>query len=182
MHTMDGEKVWMALLHLDGVASEWFYALDRDNNNLTWPCFVDFLNLHFGPPIRSNPLAEVKDLHRTGTVNDYRWQFQLHLCQCDDLSTKQQINLFTVGLGEPLKTWSSSRRSICKPVNLQTVLRLARAFKVRNTAAVEAVIESERALVPRSSYLSFTSNPKPVTTTASSAVLASVAVSTLVVS
>ena len=73
MCTLEEEKVWMASLHLDGVASEWFYALDRDNAGLTWPGFVDFLNLGFGPPIRANPLAELKDLKRTGTVEEYQW-------------------------------------------------------------------------------------------------------------
>lgn len=72
MRTIDGEKVWMASLHLDGVAAEWFYALDRDNNNITWSRFVDFLNLQFGPPIRSNPLAKLKELRRTGSVDEYQ--------------------------------------------------------------------------------------------------------------
>lgn len=114
MRTIDGECVWMASLHLDGVAAEGFYALDRDNTNITWGCFVDFLNLGFGPPLRSNPLAELKESWPTVMVDEYQWQFQLMLCRCDDLSSCQQINFFGEGLATlkdgcgPLGTSKSS--------------------------------------------------------------------------
>ena len=74
MSTLEEEKVWTASLHLEGVASKWFFALDRDNPGLTWNRFVDFLNLRFGPPIRSNPLAKLKELRRSGTVEEYQRQ------------------------------------------------------------------------------------------------------------
>jgi hypothetical protein len=75
MRTPMEERVWMASLHLEGVAAEWFYALERDNDVISWAQFVDFTNLRFGPPIRSNPMAELKDLYRTGTVEEYQRQF-----------------------------------------------------------------------------------------------------------
>jgi hypothetical protein len=64
--TMAAEQVWLASLHMDGVAAEWYYALERDYNVLSWTRFTEFVNLRFGSPIRSNPLGGLKELHRTG--------------------------------------------------------------------------------------------------------------------
>lgn len=57
MRTLEEEKVWLAALHLDGVGAEWFLAVDRNNVCISWADFVTYVNLRFGPPIRSNPLA-----------------------------------------------------------------------------------------------------------------------------
>jgi hypothetical protein len=62
------EDVSMASLHLDGTTVEWYYQMERDFGMVSWPRFVDFANLRFGPPIRSNSLGEIKALFRTGTV------------------------------------------------------------------------------------------------------------------
>jgi hypothetical protein len=38
------ERVWQASLHLEGVAAEWFYALERDLGGvLTWTRFIEFI-------------------------------------------------------------------------------------------------------------------------------------------
>jgi hypothetical protein len=36
MRTMAEEKVWLASLHLEGAAVEWYYALERDHGILSW--------------------------------------------------------------------------------------------------------------------------------------------------
>jgi hypothetical protein len=69
------EQVWLASLHMDEAAAECYYALERDYGMLPWARFAEFVNLRFGPPIRSNLLGELKELHRTGTVEDYQRQF-----------------------------------------------------------------------------------------------------------
>jgi hypothetical protein len=62
----------MASFHLDGIAAEWYYALERDVGILTWPRFSEFVNMRFGPPLRHNGLAELKELRHTGTVEEYQ--------------------------------------------------------------------------------------------------------------
>lgn len=86
---MAEEKVWLASLHLEGAAAEWYYALERDHGILSWARFVDYIHMRFGPPIRSNGLAELKALYRTGTVEPYQRPFSVLLCRCDDLSPMQ---------------------------------------------------------------------------------------------
>jgi hypothetical protein len=125
MRTMDEEKVWIASLHLEGVAAEWYYALERDYGIISWVRFADFLHMRFGPPLRTNGLAELKDLHRTGSAEEYQRQFSLLLCRCDDLTPMQQVNLFTAGLGEPLRT----DVELLAPSNLQSAMHLARAYE-----------------------------------------------------
>jgi hypothetical protein len=69
---MIADQVWLASLHMDDVAAEWYYALEWDFDNMSWARFVELVNLRFSPPIRSNPLNELKELYRTSTVEDYQ--------------------------------------------------------------------------------------------------------------
>lgn len=85
MRTAEDEKVWQAVLHMDGVAAEWYYALEHDHSALTWQRFQEFVNLRSGPPLRSNGLAELKDLYRTSTVEEYQRQFLTLIRCCEDL-------------------------------------------------------------------------------------------------
>jgi hypothetical protein len=59
--TLEEDKVWMASLHLDGTMAQWYFQL-RDFGIISWPRFAEFMDLHFGPPIRSNALGEIKEL------------------------------------------------------------------------------------------------------------------------
>ena len=69
---MEEEKVWTASLHLDGVAAEWYFQLERDSGMISWTRFAEYLNLRFGPPIHSNSLGELKELKRTSSVEEYQ--------------------------------------------------------------------------------------------------------------
>jgi hypothetical protein len=110
---------------MDGVAAEWYYALERDHGILPWTRFMEFMNTRFGPPLRTNGLAELKALYRTSTVEDYQWQFSMLLCRCEDLTFKQQVNFFTAGLREPLRI----DVELMNPADLQTAMSLARAYE-----------------------------------------------------
>jgi hypothetical protein len=88
---------------LEGVAAEWFYALERDLGGvLTWTRFIEFIQMRFEPPLRFNGMADLKELKRTSTVEEYSRQFLTLLCRCDDMFHRQQSNMYTTGLSEPL--------------------------------------------------------------------------------
>jgi hypothetical protein len=55
------------------------------NGILSWPHFSDFVNLQFEPPLQTNGMAELKDLRRSGTMDECTRQFSLLLCRCNDL-------------------------------------------------------------------------------------------------
>jgi hypothetical protein len=86
MGTAPEELIWMASLHLDGVAVEWYYELKRDVGLLPWIRFYDFINMRFDPPLCTNGLANLKDLRCTGTMEEYQHQFLQLLCCCDDMT------------------------------------------------------------------------------------------------
>ena len=94
-----------------------------------------YVNMRFGPPIRSNALGELKDLRRTGSVEDYQRQFLALLCRCDNLTWQHQVDLFTSGLGQPL----CSDVEMQRPASLQTAMSFARAFEKRAADAAGAV-------------------------------------------
>lgn len=98
----EDEKVWTASLHLDGTAAEWYYQMERDFGMVSWPRFVEFVNLRFGPPIGSNSIGEIKALFCTSTVEEYSRRYLALLSHCDHLSTRTKIDLYTGGVGQPL--------------------------------------------------------------------------------
>lgn len=63
--------MWLASLQLDSIVAQWYYALERDHGVVSWARFADFITLQFGPPIHANGLAELKELHRTGMMEEY---------------------------------------------------------------------------------------------------------------
>jgi hypothetical protein len=132
--TLAAEQVWLASLHMDGAAAEWYYALEREYGMVPWSRFTELVNLCFGPPLRSNPLGELKDLRRTGSVDEYQRQFLALLCRCDGLSSTHTMNLFTAGLGEPM----TSDVEMQRPADLQVAMSLARAFERRATIVTQA--------------------------------------------
>ena len=88
---------------------------------------MEYVNLRFGPPIRSNSLGELMNLRRSGSVEEYQRRFLALLCRCTDLTMQHQIDLFTAGLGQPL----SSDVELQRPNNLQMAMSLARAYERR---------------------------------------------------
>ncbi|WVZ92138.1 hypothetical protein U9M48_038225 [Paspalum notatum var. saurae] len=143
--TLAEERVWLASLHLDGMAAQWYYQMESEFGVVSWPRFVDFVNMRFGPPIRSNSLGELKTLVRSGSIEDYQRQFLALLCRCSNLTPQHQVDLFTAGLGQPL----ASDVELQRPSNLQTAMSLARAYERRNLAA-----DSTTRAIPRA-------QPKP---------------------
>lgn len=116
--TLEEEKVWLASYHMTGTVQKWYYQLERDEGIPTWPRFADFVNMRFGSPIRNNPLGELAQLWRTYTVEVYQKQFLALLCRTKSLLPTQQVQLFTVGLLNPLRT----DVELQNPLNLQTAL------------------------------------------------------------
>uniref|UniRef100_A0A0A9HQ49 Retrotransposon gag domain-containing protein n=1 Tax=Arundo donax TaxID=35708 RepID=A0A0A9HQ49_ARUDO len=159
---MEEEKVWLTSLHLDGTAAQWYFQMERDFSIVLWPRFVEYVNLRFGPPIRSNALGELKELHRTRSVEDYQRQFLALLCRCDHLRPQHQIDLFTSGLGQPL----GSDIEMQRPFNLQMAMSLARTFERRHAVSeVEPKGVQAHTTSRSSGYLPKSPGPSGSTTT-----------------
>lgn len=102
IHRMLEDKVWMVSLHLDGTATEWYYQMECNFGMVYWLHFFEFVNLRFGPPIRTNSIGEIKALICTSTVEDYSWRYLALFSRCENLSMRKTIDLYIGGLGQPL--------------------------------------------------------------------------------
>jgi len=117
---------------MTGDAQQWYYRLEKNRGTLTWAEFVKLANNCFGPPLRSNPFGELVQLRRTSTVADYQSQFLTLLARCEEVTETQQIDIFTAGLRNPLRT----DVELQKPATLEDAVGLARAYE-RRTAMDE---------------------------------------------
>ena len=88
---------------------------------------MDLVNKRFGPPVRSNPFGELTHLRRTGTVREYEDQFLQLLARCEHVTERQQIDIFTAGLRNPLRIDVELQR----PDSMEDAMGLARAFERR---------------------------------------------------
>jgi len=132
--TPEANKTWTASFYLHETAARWYFRLERNCGVPSWPEFVQAINRRFGPSIRSNPLGELAQLHRTGTVDDFIDQFLTHLARCDDVSERQQTDLFMAGLGGTLQIDVEMQQQVQHPEHLEDAMNLARAYERRSTS------------------------------------------------
>ena len=121
--TREADKVWLASFHLTGISQHWFYMLERDAGNInaiSWSAFRSLCQQRFGPPLGTNHLSDLARLQFRGSVADYQEAFQARLAHAGYLSPKQQVQLFTGGLPDP----------ICTDVELQAPADLQRAMSL----------------------------------------------------
>lgn len=131
--TMEEEKVRLASYHLTGSAQQWYCRLEREEGTPSWRRFSDLVNVRFGPPLRHNPLAELVQLKRTGTVDDFIDQFLASLSRVRPLTSEEQVQLFTARLQEPL----SIDVDLQVPQTMETTMSLARVYEGRATVVAE---------------------------------------------
>jgi hypothetical protein len=131
------------------VVAKWYYALEHDHVILSCAHFVEFIHICFGPPIRTNSLAEMKALYHICTVEEYQRQFSTLPYRCANLTMGQKVNMFIAGLGQPLKTGVELQY----PTNLQTSMSLAQAYERHLQATVGDTGAATR----------IASHPKPAT-------------------
>jgi len=124
--TMAEERVWQASYHLDGVAQLWYTQLEEDSGTPTWARFKEFLNLRFGPPLRSAPLFELTECRRTGTVEEYSNRFQALLPRAGRLDEEQRVQLYTGGLLAPF----SHAVRLHNPDSLAAAMSIARQIEL----------------------------------------------------
>ena len=141
---MEEEKVWMASYNLEDGAQLWYIQVHTDEGTPSWRRFKDLLNLRYGPPLRSAPLAELAECRRTGTVAEYQDRFQALLARAGPLEEDQRVQLFTGGLLPPL----SIDVRIQNPQSLAAAMSLARQFELREQYTAPAPRAAHRPLLP----------------------------------
>ena len=132
-HTPEQHKVSLASFHMTGVAQHWYYMLERDPSyasGISWPTFKTLCQQRFGPALGTNHLAALARLPFQGSVELYQEAFQSRMAHAGQLSSAQQVQLFTGGLPDSLRI----DVELQAPMDLQKAMSLARAFERRATA------------------------------------------------
>jgi hypothetical protein len=146
MRTWEYDKVWQASLH-ECVAAKWFYTLERDTGGvLTWTRFSEFVHTRFGPPLRTNGMANLKELHRTGSVEEYQRQFLRLLCRwviCPSSNRRTCSQTFWGSLYAPTSNyngqptcstpcaWLGPKSSVCSPPRAPPTLSFGTSSSVQ---------------------------------------------------
>lgn len=103
----DADKVGLASFHMLGIAQHWFHMLERDagpDARIGWNFFKTLCQQRFGPPLGTNHLSDLARLPFQGSVANYQEAFQAKMAHAGSLAPDQQVQLFTGGLPEPLRT------------------------------------------------------------------------------
>jgi hypothetical protein len=125
--TEETGKVFLAAFYMTGDAAQWYALVERNHGTPEWAEFVKLVNQRFEPPLRGNTLGELIQLKRDTTVADYQNRFLALVNRCTGLNEKQQIDIFTAGLRNPLKI----DVELEQPATLHDVMALARAYEQR---------------------------------------------------
>jgi hypothetical protein len=124
---LDHKRVSYASFHLLDNTQLWYHRLELNSGVPSWPDFTWLINARFRPPMIDTPLDELALLHWTGSVDELCGKFMALSC-CDlSLSEGQQIQLFTMGCGEPLCT-DVALKQLCF---LDVAVMFARAYTQR---------------------------------------------------
>jgi hypothetical protein len=161
--TPEHQRVAFAAFYLLDNAQLWFHRMELNGSRPTWPQFVQLVNTQFGMPFTDSAIGELAMLQHTGTVDDYSKRFIALSCRDTSLSKPQQIQLYIMGLGDPLWTDVALQQS----TSLDNAVIFARAYEQRNASRDAAVVQLARS----SSRFTGRSTGAP-TPTASSATLA----------
>jgi hypothetical protein len=125
--TEDVGKVFLASFYMTGDAAQWFTLLEKNQGTPTWDEFERLVNQRFGPPIHGNALGELIQLRRETTIANYQTRFLALVNRCKGLTEPHQIDIFTAGLRDPLKT----DVELEQPATLEEAMALARAYEHR---------------------------------------------------
>jgi hypothetical protein len=130
--------------------------------------FVQLFYAHFGPPLNDSPSGELAMLWCYSAVDDFRKHLIALTCCNTSLTEPQQIQLFIIGLGDPLHT----DVALLPPASLDDAIIFSQAYKLCN--ASQGTVHHPSSWVPtRSTYkpaLSSTSKPVLSSATASASV------------
>jgi hypothetical protein len=120
-------KVFLATFYMTGDVAQWYALLEHNQGTPSWDDFFRLANQRFGPPLRGNALGELIQLQCTSTVVEYQHKFLSLLGRCEGLGENHQVDIFTVGLRNLLKTDVELEH----PDTLEEAMALEHAYEQR---------------------------------------------------
>lgn len=109
-----------AALYVEGHAALWLRAFRQTHTDITWDMFRQAVVEEFGPEEFESTMHNLLQLRQTGTVAEYRQQFEVHMYNLlsldPSLSTKFFVTQFLLGLKDELRAavWLQAPNSITR--------------------------------------------------------------------
>lgn len=115
-------RVRVAAIHMEGKALQWhrgFMNLQGEAAYTNWECYVSALGARFGAQAYADPLADLRNLRQSGSLQDYMEAFD-ELYPRTGIREDQALSFFLSGLIDELQM----------PVRMFKPARLAEAFSL----------------------------------------------------
>lgn len=101
--TSEDDKLPLAAYHLEGEAQLWYQLFKESEDEPTWELMKNSLHVRYGPTQFDDFYEDLTKLKQTGTVREYRAQYERLMSRAGRLSANQQIGGFVSGLKENIR-------------------------------------------------------------------------------
>ncbi|EEF28928.1 conserved hypothetical protein [Ricinus communis] len=129
--TLEGQRVPLASFYLEGEANQWLQWLQRsykqDGGEITWDIFKKELVSRFDPGIETDFGEALSRVKQTGSLKDYRKEFERLSNRVEDCPTKELIGTFMGGLKEAI----AEEVRMSNPNTLLKTVEMARTREVK---------------------------------------------------
>jgi hypothetical protein len=102
--TSENQRVLYASFYLLDDAQLWYHMLELNGGLPSWNHFVQLIHTCFGLSCTESSIGELTLLSRDGSVESFYNRFMALSCRDLEITEAHQIQLFMVGLGQPLRT------------------------------------------------------------------------------
>ncbi|XP_040996196.1 uncharacterized protein LOC121242393 [Juglans microcarpa x Juglans regia] len=121
-NTLPQHRLRLVSFHMEGKALTWFQDLDESGMLADWETFIKALLIRFGPNCYDDPMQAFTRLKQTGSVKEYKTQFETLSNRFRGLSDHYKLSCFLSGLKDEF--WLTVR--MFHPHNLITAYSLAK--------------------------------------------------------
>jgi hypothetical protein len=99
----DAQRFTISSFHMEGKALIWFQELHKSSSLTTWIEFLNALRIRFGRGSYDDPMESLVSLKQTGSVEEYKSQFELLANRVVGLLENLKLSCFLGGLNEEIR-------------------------------------------------------------------------------
>ncbi len=99
----DVQRFTISSFHMEGKALIWFQELRKSSSLTTWIEFLNALRIRFGRGSYDDPMESLVSLKQTGSVEEYKSQFELLANRVVGLLENLKLSCFLGGLNEEIR-------------------------------------------------------------------------------
>ncbi|XP_035548740.1 uncharacterized protein LOC118349222 [Juglans regia] len=102
-NTPPHHKVRLASFHMEGKAMVWFQEIESTGTFIDWEGFVRVFLARFGPNSYDDPMETLTRLRQTGSVEEYKVEFEAISNRLRRLSDSHKLSCFLSGLKDEIR-------------------------------------------------------------------------------